>query len=450
MADLTQTFAKRVKAPAAGYELHWDDGNNSIAGFGLRVTAAGVKSFLLNYRVHGRQRRYTIGQLGTWTAETARQEARRLRTLVDRGEDPFAIEQAQKQQAIEDEGRQRTVKDLADYYLSNHAEVHKRPRSVVEDKAMLETIILPRLGQIRVSSVTYRDVSELHTTLKGTPYRANRVLALLHKMFSFAAVGDDNEWGVTRNPAAGIPRFHEEKRERWLSEEEFERLVVVMQEYPGRCAAEADVSEKQREFLRKEARCAMNAIRLIVVTGCRKSEALTAKWTDFDFARGVWTKPSHNTKEKKTEHVPLNEQALVLLESLPRDGEYLFPGRIKGAHLSDLKGPWAKISELAKLSGVRIHDLRHSFASHLVSSGVSLPIVGKLLGHTQPQTTARYAHLADNPLREASNRFPVVLQERSPEAANNGKQPGGGTPKTGEPSAPAQLAQPTRKRNARR
>jgi integrase len=409
MANLTQTFAKRVKPPELGYDIHWDAGNDSIAGFGLRVTAAGIKSFLLNYRVHGRQRRYTIGQLGAWTAETARQEARRLRTLVDRGEDPFAIQQAYKQQAIEAEGRQRTMKDLSDYYLVNHAEVHKRPRSVVEDKAMLGTIILPRLGQMRASSITHRDVSELHATLKATPYRANRVLALMHKMFSFAAGGDDNEWGVTRNPAASIPRFHEEKRERWLSEREFERLAVVMQEYPERCANKADVSEKQREFLRREAQRAMSAIRLTVVTGCRKGEALTAKWTHFDFTRGVWTKPSHHTKEKKTEHVPLNEQALALLESLPRDGEYLFPGRRKGAHLTDLKGPWAKVSQLADLSGVRIHDLRHSFASHLVSSGVSLPIVGKLLGHTQPQTTARYAHLADNPLREAANRFPVVL-----------------------------------------
>jgi len=409
MANLTQTFAKRIKPPESGYNIHWDEGNDSIAGFGLRVTARGIKSFLLNYRVHGRQRRYTIGQMGAWTAETARQEARRLRTLVDRSEDPFAIEQAQKQQAMEDEGRKRTVKDLSDYYLVNHAEVHKRPRSVVEDKAMLQTIILPRLGQMRACSITHRDVSELHAALKATPYRANRVLALLHKMFSFAAVGDDNEWGVTRNPAAGIPRFQEEKRERWLSEQEFERLVVAMQEYPARCATTADVSEKQREFLRKEVQRAMNAIRLTVVTGCRKGEALTAKWTDFDFARGVWTKPSHHTKQKKIEHVPLNEQALALLESLPRDGGYLFPGRT-AAHLTDLKGPWAKISQLASLPGVRIHDLRHSFASHLVSSGVSLHIVGKLLGHTQSQTTARYAHLADNPLREAANRFPIVLR----------------------------------------
>lgn len=411
MATLTQTFAKRVKPPKTEYDIHWDDGNDSVGGFGLRVTAAGVKSFLLNYRVHGRQRRYTIGQMGAWTVETARQEARRLRTLVDRGEDPFAIEQAQKQQAFEEEARQRTFKQLSDYYLSHHAEVHKRPRSVAEDKAMLETIILPRLGRIRVSNITHRDVSELHATLKATPYRANRVLALLHKMFSLAIADTSNEWSIASNPAANVIRFHEEKRERWLSEDELQRLAVALDQYPEQCAAEADVSEKQRKFLRAEAQRAVNAIRLSMVTGCRKGEALTSKWSDFDLARGVWTKPSHHTKQKRTEYVPLSAQALALLEQLPKEDEYLFPGRTSG-YLKDLKGPWAKVCELAGLSGVRIHDLRHSFASHLVSSGVSLPIVGKLLGHTQPQTTARYAHLADNPVRDAANQFPVVIGSR--------------------------------------
>ena len=216
------------------------------------------------------------------------------------------------------------------------------------------------------------------------------------------------EWCVTQNPAAGIPRFHEEKRKRWLSEDELQRLAVALQEYPDRCVAEAHVSEKQRKFQRTEAQRAMNAIRLSMVTGCRKSEALTAKWCDFDLVRCVWTKPSHHTKQKRREYVPLSEQAVTLLERFPREGEYVFSGRA-GAHLTDLKGPWAKVCAIAGLTGVRIHDLRHSFASHLVSSGVSLPIVGKLLGHTQPQTTARYAHLADNPLREAANRFPIVL-----------------------------------------
>ncbi len=408
MAKLNQKFVKQVKSPKSGYEVHWDD---ELKGFGLRVTSAGVKSFVLNYRVHGRERRFTIGQVGAWTAETARQEARRLRTKVDKGEDPFAIEEKQKQQALEDEARQRTVKDLADHYLSSHADVHKRASSAKEDKAMLDTIILPRLGRFRVSSVKRVDIRDLHTSLQGTPYRANRVLSLLHKMFSLAIADDTLFWGIDTNPAHDIPRFPEEKRERWLSEDELSRLATALSEYPEQCALAAKVADKQKDYLRKEAQRAVNAIRLTMVTGCRKGEALTAKWTDFDFDRGVWTKPSHHTKEKKTEHVPLSVQAqtlLALLESLPRDGEYLFRGR-SGEHLKDVKGVWAKVCELANLDGVRPHDLRHSFASHLVSSGVSLPIIGKLLGHTQPQTTARYAHLADDPQRDAANLFPKVL-----------------------------------------
>ncbi|HEY3927824.1 MAG TPA: tyrosine-type recombinase/integrase [Candidatus Koribacter sp.] len=403
MAKLNQTFAKRVKPPKAGYKVHYDDG---LPGFGLRVTSNDAKSFVLNYRVNGREHRYTIGQFGAWTAETARQEAQRLRVLVDRGEDPFVVAQKQEQEAAEEDARQRTMKQLSNYYLSNHAEVHKRARSISEDKAMLERNILPRLGQVRASKITRRDVSDLHASLKATPYLANRVLALLHKIFSVAADGT-NEWGITQNPASGVTRFHEERRERWLSEDELQQLALALQEYPERCASEADVSEKQRKFLRAEALRAVNAIGLSMFTGCRKGEALTSKWSDFDFVRRVWTKPSHHTKQKRQEYVPLNDQAIALLENIPREGEYVFPGRT-GEHLTDIKGPWAKVCTAAGLTGVRIHDLRHTFASHLVSSGVSLPILGKLLGHTQPQTTARYAHLADDPLRDATNRFPVV------------------------------------------
>jgi integrase len=226
-------------------------------------------------------------------------------------------------------------------------------------------------------------------------------------MFEWALADDSGEWTVDKNPVDGAKKYPEEKRERWLSEEELQRLADALEEYPHQCGQGA-LSKKQQEWLQTEARRAMNALRLIMVTGCRKGEALTAKWTDFDLTRGVWTKPSHKTKEKKTEHVPLSAQALALLEGMEHTGEYLFPGRT-GGNLQDVKTPWTKVCRLAKLQGVRVHDLMHTYASYLVSSGVSLPVVGKLLGHSQPQTTARYAHLADNPQREAANRFPQIL-----------------------------------------
>jgi integrase len=405
MARLTQTFAKRVKAPSAGNRIHYD---GEISGFGLRVTASDCKSFVLNYRFNSQERRYTIGPFPEFSVETARAKAFELRQSISNGVDPFTLRETMHREAVESEARLRTLRDLATEYMERHAIVHKRPKSVRDDKAMLEGVILPQLGRIRVANVSRRDVSSLHTSLQATPYRANRVLALLRKMFNFAISDNEREWGMAQNPASGVQKFHEEKRDRWLSEDELARLSLAMENYPDKRAQIAELSEKQRAFVRSEALRAVNAIRLITVTGARKSESLCAMWPHFDLKRGVWTKPSHSTKQNRIEHVPLNDQAIAFLKSLPREGEYLFPGRM-GAHLTDVKFPWAAICKDAELEGIRIHDLRHTYASHLVSRGVSLPIVGKLLGHTQAQTTDRYAHLADNPVREAANLFPVVL-----------------------------------------
>lgn len=405
---ITQTYATRVEAPAQGNQIHYD---REIPGFGLRVTEKGAKSFVLNYVIHGRERRYTIGSLGEYTAETARDKAIELRQQIRDGVDPFAVLEQQKQEARAAEARQRTLKQLSDAYLTQYAEANKRPGTVYDDKSLLAGVILPRLGRVPLDQLTRRDIAELHASLKATPYRANRALALLHHMFAWAMSDDSGEWLMDRNPVDGVSRYHEEKRERWLSEEELERLADAMDTYPRRCGKAPGISKKQRDWLQAEARRAMDALRLIMVTGCRKGEALSAKWTDFNFTRGVWTKPSHRTKENKTEHVPLSVQALALLEGMERKGEYLFPGRM-GEHLQDVKSAWAKVSKLAKLQGVRVHDLRHSFASHLVSSGVSLPIVGKLLGHSQAATTQRYAHCADSPQREAANLFPTILSAR--------------------------------------
>jgi len=264
---------------------------------------------------------------------------------------------------------------------------------------MLNNIILPRLGGRKVAEVSRRDIEPLLLSLKATPYRSNRVRALLSKMFSLAEAW---EWR-TDHPVKTIGKFQEQKRDRWLKDGELARLFSVLEAHPNERAA--------------------NAIRLLLLTGARRGEVLSATWDQFELERGVWTKPAHTTKQKRAEHVPLSAQALALLitikQSTESESPYVFPGKKPGKPLSDIKRFWKVACEQAGLENVRLHDLRHTFASHLVSSGMSLAIVGRLLGHTQPQTTHRYAHLADDPLRAATDRFGAKAARILEESASN-------------------------------
>jgi integrase len=225
--------------------------------------------------------------------------------------------------------------------------------------------------------------------MKITPYQANRFLALLSKMLSLAV-----KWGWrTDNPVKGIERFQEERRERWLSDRELSQLLSVLIAHPNQRAA--------------------NAVRLQLLTGARLGEVLNARWSDFDLDRGVWTKPSHHTKQKRTEHIPLSGPTLALLiemrEKADPNEANLLPGNASGRPLQDIKKFWKAVTEQAGIADYRLHDNRHTHASHLVSSGLSLEIVGRLLGHTNPTTTKRYAHIADSPLRAATERFGAKL-----------------------------------------
>jgi integrase len=394
---IVQQVIAKLDAPKNGNRITWD---REVPGFGARITSAGIISFVLEYRFHGRKRRYTIGRHPELTATAARERAVQLRVGIMDGYDPL---EARQQDRLEP-----TVNDLATEYLERHAVTHKRASSVRNDREMINNIIRPALGSLRLQAIGKRDLETLHASYKTTPYRANRVLALLSKMFSLAT---EWEW-ISDNPTRGIPRFHEDKRERWLTEQELHRFTNALDAYPDQNAADA--------------------LRLLLLTGAREGEVLKADWPQFDLQRGVWTKPSHHTKEKKIEHVPLSAAALDLLRKMKRKNGAtgpLFPGA-NGKPRVTLRRPWVQICKAAGLSDVftlqgkrrtitrskpkvRIHDLRHSFASHLVSNGVSLHIVGKLLGHTQSQTTQRYAHVADQALRDASNRMGEIFRTAS-------------------------------------
>ena len=388
-----QKSVRNLERPDAGNRIEWDE---KLPGFGVRITAAGATSFILDYYVAGRRRRYTIGRHPEMTANVARERAEALRVRIRDGFDPM-------QERLENR-LAPTMQELADEYLERYAVPSKRATSLRNDRQMIKGIISPRIGNLRLKAIGKRDIEDLHQSLKGTPYRANRVLALLSTMFNYA----HNQKWLLENPAKGIEKFPEQKREFWLTVDQVQKFKEALDSYKDQNAA--------------------NALRLLLFTGSREGEVLKADWEQFDIDRGVWTKPSHNTKQKKVEHVPLSADVLSLLKSMnPIASGPLFPG-IGGEARTTLRRPWLQACKAVGLvrttefkgkrktrkkyhPTVRIHDLRHSFASHLVSSGVSLQIVGKLLGHTQAATTMRYAHLQDGALRAATNRLSDLYKE---------------------------------------
>jgi integrase len=394
---LTKNAVEELEPPASGYYIAFDD---KLTGFGVRVTAAGVKSFVYDYRVGGKKRRYTIGKFGPqWSVALARDEVEiKLGPNIGNGGDPAGEKKARLAEP--------KMADLATDYIEQHAKAKKSDKSVYEDRRMLKNIILPKLGKVRVSDVSRRNVKMLHNSLKKTPYQANRVLALLSNMFTFAM--DDNR--RPDNPAKGIERFTEDKREAWFSVDQLHAISDALDSYDEQDAADA--------------------LRLLIVTGARPGEVIGATWPMFDLKRGVWTKPSHHTKERKIEHVRLNQNAMTILRRMAENkgaGIYLFPGRDVGTARTTLRNAWKQVCRSAGFAteysvkgkrgkplrrwkpNVRVYDLRHTFASILISRNWSLQLVGKLLGHTQAATTERYAHVADSALRDVTNDFDNVM-----------------------------------------
>ena len=381
---LDTTTVKKLQPPASGSRITYDHtvGDNptrTVRGFGVRTTAAGAKSFILNYRAAGQERRYTIGSWPAWSVTQAREKARELRRWIEDGGDPLA-------ERIAEQGAP-TIKLLADRYIAEHLP-KKRPGSARDDQAMLRTWILPALGNKKVDAVRPGDVEALHrkiSTTKATT-RANRVVGLLSTMLSLAVRWEYVDRNVTRGAWQRNP---ETKRKRYLSPAEIARLTAALEQCPSQRAADA--------------------IRLLLLTGARKTEVTAAHWEQFDLTAGTWTKPATATKQKADHHVPLSAPALQLLNAIgPKPQGYLFPGRDDQEYLH-IRGTWEAVRKAAGIEDVHLHDLRHSFASILVSSGASLPLIGALLGHSNPTTTARYSHLFLDPLRAAAERVGAIV-----------------------------------------
>ena len=392
---ITKRSVDTLKPAADGAEtVLWD---SELKGFGIRVQRGGAKSYVLHYRVGtGRGaplRKLTIGRHGSpWSPETARREAKTLLGLIEDGADPAADKMARR--------KAPTVTELAERFLAEHAEAKRKSGTAAEYKRLLDKIILPALGKRKVADVTRADVTKLHHANRAAPYQANRVLAVLSKMFNLA-----EQWGLRpdgSNPRRHVEKFGERKRERMLSPAELARLGDALAAYDGSPYAVA-------------------AIKLLVFTGARLGEVLGLRWDWVDFERGE-ARLSDSKTGPKTLHLP--PPALAVLTELPRvDGNsYVIVGAKPGAALVNLEKPWQAIRRPAGLDDVRLHDLRHAFASVAASSGMGLPIIGKILGHSQPATTARYAHLASDPVKAAAaavaSKIAAAMSAGSSDAGN--------------------------------
>jgi integrase len=367
----------------------WDE---KLSGFGLRVKPSGIKSFLIQYRnTHNVSKRMTIGRFGVVSPEQARTKAERLLADVSDGADPSKDKH--------DARNAPTMSELASRYMTEYATPRKKPRGAEQDERNIRCQILPALKKNRKAvDITRQDVMKMMNGFKETPGAANRARAVLSKMMELAEV-----WGIrppNSNPCKHVKMYPGIKRERFLNSDEFKRL--------GETLAEAERQNVEPPY-------AIAAFRLLIFTGCRRGEILGLQWDEVDFEHQCLRLTDSKTGPKI---VHLNAPALQLLQKIERKEEspWVVPGRKPGEHLVDVKGPWRRIRNKAGLEGLRLHDLRHSFASIGAVGGVPLQMVGTLLGHAQVSTTERYSHLAPDPVKAANE----MIGERIAAAMSNG------------------------------
>lgn len=441
MINAKKTITKKVVESTKPGEVIWD---TKIAGFGVRRQKT-KPTYILKKRIRGRQRWITIGKHGEpWTPTSARQEAIAILGLIAQGKDPTLDRQARKGQP--------TVADLCDRYLAEHAYQHKKQSSIDADESSIRNHIKPLIGSHLVSEISIADVEKLKrnissgrtsrpriqgvkggTAITGGKPTANRCLALLSKAFNLAIV-----WGLrSNNPASHVAKYREDQSERYLSHTEFAALGEALQ-----CLEVAEVNPT-----------AIAAIRLLIFTGARHREILNLRWSSVDLDNSQIFLDDSKTGRKP---IQLNSAALEVLSQIaPQEGnEFVFCGREEGKPLINIRKVWRKtkeeatktiwlkkesikkvmktkgyddkitfadISQTLKALGitpsegildVRIHDLRHSFGGIAASSGISLPMIGRLLGHKHPSTTARYAHLADDPVKQMNEKIGTNLKDR--------------------------------------
>ena len=365
--------------------VYWD---RDLPGFGVRVYPGGGRVYIAQAREPDKTiRRVTVGRHDVLNADRARQRAAFIIARIRAGEEPVPLPLAARFNGGP------TVADLAERYLEEHAAVRIKPRTRLRVRGMLHNHILPALGRLPLEAVERSDIVEFHQKLSDRPVTANKCVKVLSHMYRLGA-----GWGLVPegfNPCRSVEKYSERSRERFLTDAEFTRLGRVLDEAVDNGAAPLT---------------AVTAIRLLMLTGCRKSEILTLRWSDVDLDAGELHLADSKTGPRA---VQLPPTAMELLDALPRrkDSPWVFPGKDRGGRFSDggLDRVWQAVRTQAGLEDVRMHDLRHSFASRALALGETLPVIGKLLGHSDIETTARYAHLAQDSLHETAERIAETI-----------------------------------------
>ena len=353
--------------------VYWD---RDLPGFGVRVYPNGAKTYLVQGRGPRGSKRITVGRHGLIPADEARRRGAALLIRIKAGEEPGA--------EPDDEGVP-TVAELAERYLREHVEVRCKPLTVKGYRQVIGRNILPAFGEMPIAELGREHAAELHYRLRKTPVAANEAVDALSRMLNRAEA-----WGLVpagSNPCRFVTRYRTRRLERFLTEEEFGRL--------GRALDELETGGRLPVHVAA-------AIRLLMLTGCRCGEVLTLRWEDVALERNEIRLRDSKTGPRV---VPLSPAAARVLAGIPRlpGNPWVIAGRKPGARQMHISDYWHRVRERAGLDDVRLHDLRHSFASRALALGEDLTMIGKLLGHRKIQTTARYAHLARDSVKESAD-----------------------------------------------
>ena len=376
----TKTISRRtVEALKTDRDtIFWD---RELPGFGVRVHPSGRKVYVAQTRAGGNAaKRVTVGVHGVLTAEEARRRAALIIARIKAGEEPVPEPMAVKLA----EGP--TIAEIAERYLEEHVAVRCKPKTAETYRLVIGKHILPALGKRPALAVGHKEVTELHHALSARPVTANRTVEFLSRIYN--AAEDQGRIPEGSNPCRLVAKYCERRRERFLTDEEFRRL--------GRVLAEAETCKGVSVH-------AVAAMRLLLLTGCRKGEILNLRWDQADMAAGELRLPDTKTGPRT---ISLAPEAVGVLSRVPwlPDNPFVIAGRIKGKAMRNLNDPWEIVCDRAGLKDMRIHDARHSYASRALALGESLPMIGRLLGHTQVETTARYTHLAKDSVRDSAIR----------------------------------------------